>query len=136
MPRKGSDEEAVFLDALECQSPDELSVFLDERCAGDSDLRDRVVALLHHHESRDRILDAPELNVFNGRAVQRPGEGVGSIVGQYKLLEQIGEGGMGVVYMGSRMHPYKEKLLLRSSSWEWTPRASWPASNRSDKHWR
>src|SRR5688572_2729910 len=95
----------VFLDAIEIDSPGERAAFLDHACGGDADLRRRAEALLAAHERPESLLDRAAVAAASqpftpAAAVQR--EGPGSRVGPYVLLECLGEGGMGTVYLAEQ----------------------------------
>src|SRR5215213_9977661 len=91
-------EETILLEALAKGSAAEQAAYLDEACAGDARLRADVEALLSAHARAAGILEtsAVDLNAAS-QAAQSPHQ-VGSTIGPYKLLEQIGAGGMGVVF--------------------------------------
>src|SRR5262245_50904184 len=98
--------ESIFFAALEKQSPVERQVYLDEACAGDTELRGRVERMLSARVEAASFLDPPVLagdaTVFqDGAITERPG----TVIGPYKLLQQIGEGGMGVVFMAEQTEP-------------------------------
>src|SRR3954468_456857 len=93
---------AIFLEAVERHAPDQWPAFLDRACAGRPDLRGRVEALLEahrevatapHREPPGGTEPAPVATADGPPVRERPG----TVVGPYKLLEQIGEGGFGVV---------------------------------------
>src|SRR5207248_5780586 len=65
------------------------------------------------HGRAGGILEAPAVGLEVTSEVQISSEGVGSSVGPYKLLEQIGGGGMGVVYMAEQVHPVRRKVALK-----------------------
>ena len=93
-------EETLFAAALE-QAPAERSAFLKGACLGDDALRQRVEALLSAHEATANPLhtaagNAPTIKL--DLAVE-PDEAVGQTLGRYKLLERVGGGGCGVVYV-------------------------------------
>ncbi len=106
-------EREIFLAALEKTSPSERKVFLDRACGNDAALRARVESLLRHH-SEDSFLEEPAMGAEN-----RPSpesivcECVGTVIGRYKLLQKIGEGGMGVVYMAEQEEPVRRKVALK-----------------------
>jgi WD40 repeat protein/serine/threonine protein kinase len=101
----------IFLDALEIEPPAARHEFLDRACGGDPALHGEVEDLLAHHPRVGSFLDsAPRLR----ESVELPaGEGPGTMVGPYKLLEQIGEGGFGVVFMAEQQHPVRRKVALK-----------------------
>src|SRR4051794_19473298 len=102
MPAPGPEPRLVeiFSEALELASAEERAAYLDRVCGPDRSLRGRVEGLLGAHVEGDDFLEspaeAPTLDVTTGG---RPAaEVVGATIGPYKLLEPIGEGGMGTVY--------------------------------------
>jgi len=109
-------EREIFLAALERAPGAERQAFLDGACGHDDALRAQVEALLRHH-AEDDFLEAPALNAEARVAGESNdgivGEGVGAIIGRYKLLEKIGEGGMGVVYMAEQEEPVRRKVALK-----------------------
>ena len=103
------DEEAIFVAALEHTSIAERSAFIDEACGGDAALRNRIEALLGSHQHAGTFL-----NISAGPTLNRPiTEQPGTQIGPYKLLEQIGEGGMGVVYMAEQVEPVERRVALK-----------------------
>ena len=93
-------ERDIFIQALEQDDPSERAAILDRACQGDMALRGQVERLLAEHERQESfILDSPaaELEATAERTfAERPGV---FIAGRYKLLEEIGEGGMGTVWV-------------------------------------
>ena len=84
-------EEDLFHRALEKPTLAEQLAFLDQACAGQPELRQRVERLLRSHRHQDSFLHAP------ATTDETLAEKAGTVIGPYKLLEQIGEGGMGTV---------------------------------------
>ena len=97
--------EPLFHAALERRAGAERQAFLDGACGDDADLRARVEVLLSAHEEADDFLEGP--------AVEGSREGPGTSIGPYKLLQEIGEGGMGVVYMAEQSAPVSRKVALK-----------------------
>jgi tetratricopeptide (TPR) repeat protein len=105
-------EESLFAQALEITSADERAAFLDRACGNNPALRAEVEALLRAHELSGDLLDLPE-NVPVTANDLPAGEGPGAILGKYKLLEQIGEGGMGAVWMAEQTQPIHRRVAVK-----------------------
>jgi serine/threonine protein kinase len=105
-------EASIFAAALEKPSGEQRAAYLAEVCAGDEKLRRRVEALLRAHEEPDDILDLP---IGNGATAACPplSEGPGTVIGLYKLLQQIGEGGFGVVFMAEQTQPIRRTVAIK-----------------------
>ena len=104
-------EEAIFHAAL-AKPPEERAAFLDEACAGDVALRQRVDVLLQAHANPGSFLGQAPPNTPS--TLDAPAEKVGLVVaGRYKLLEQIGEGGMGSVWVAEQTQPVRRKVALK-----------------------
>jgi serine/threonine protein kinase/WD40 repeat protein len=107
------DEELVFNTARKIESPEARSSYLDQICNDNVALRARVQALLEVHERDASFLkSAPEAG-GDEQSDTSIKEGAGSIIGPYKLLEQIGEGGFGVVFMAEQQRPVRRKVALK-----------------------
>ena len=113
-------EETLFHLACE-KPPDERAAFLDEACAGDTALRQRLEILLAAHEHPASFLQPATRDNGNGeapdggRTVFQSGvqEGPGTVIGPTSSLQQIGEGGMGVVFMAEQSHPVRRTVALK-----------------------
>jgi serine/threonine protein kinase/WD40 repeat protein len=105
--------EGIFFAALEKQTPVERNAYLDEACTGDAELRRCV----------ERMLDAqPKIGDFLQRAAPAPSatidepplaERPGAVIGPYKLLQELGEGGFGVVFLAEQRQPVRRKVALK-----------------------
>jgi serine/threonine protein kinase/Tfp pilus assembly protein PilF len=106
---------ALFLKALELPTAAERKAYLDQSCAGDDALRAEVEALLEAGARVGDFLERPAGGPGSIPTVdERPNhEGPGSAIGPYKLLEKIGEGGFGVVYMAEQQEPIRRKVALK-----------------------
>lgn len=107
--------EAIFLAALELTSPDLRETYLSEACAGDPDLRREVDDLLHAAASGEDVFQAHERAAASSRSrlASTALEQAGTRIGRYKLLEQIGEGGFGVVFMAEQEAPVRRRVALK-----------------------
>src|SRR3954463_3177970 len=103
----------IFCGALQIMDPEARTAYLDEACGRDTAQRHRVERLLAADPLVDsRFLETPAaLPTFLGATPRQ--EGPGSIIGPYKLLEQIGEGGMGTIYMAEQTRPVRRKVALK-----------------------
>jgi WD40 repeat protein/serine/threonine protein kinase len=106
-------EEALFAAALEKPTPAERAAYLDGACGGDHALRARIEALLAAHAASGGVLDAPPESLTSTGGYRPIPESPGTVIGRYKLLQQIGEGGMGVVYMAEQQEPVRRKVALK-----------------------
>ena len=113
MVAKSNDIEAIYNAALQKASEKERSAYLDTACGGDKALRGRVKALLKAHSKAGDFLEVPVFNVKVTMDDSPLTEGPGTIIGPYKLLEKIGEGGMASVYMAEQERPISRKVALK-----------------------
>jgi WD40 repeat protein/serine/threonine protein kinase len=108
-------EREIFLDALE-RPPEERPAFLDQVCARDRALRAAVESLLEHHLA-DTFLEIPACHARLKEKIRHPTtsgpEKPGDLIRGYKLLEKIGEGGCGVVYMAQQEVPVRRRVALK-----------------------
>ena len=105
-------ERDLFLAALEIADPTDRAAYLDRECAGDLGLRDRVVSLFGAYEASGAFMDRPAA----GGTLTGPGSPaalVGTRIGPYKLLQVIGEGGFGIVYMAEQDRPVSRRVALK-----------------------
>ncbi|MGO9467744.1 MAG: protein kinase domain-containing protein [Isosphaeraceae bacterium] len=104
---------AIFWKALDCLSEAERRAYLDCACKDNAELRSRIDALLLAHQDAGGFLDepaqAPTATVSPPSALEAPG----TVIGPYKLREQIGEGGMGTVFVAEQQHPVRRKVALK-----------------------
>ena len=111
----------LFLRAVEVDAPEDRRRFLDEVCAGRPDVRARVDGLLLADEQAGTFLEHPPLDTVptTTKRPSTPGEptaaspGAGMIVGPYKLVQEIGEGGMGTVYLAQQTEPVRRLVAVK-----------------------
>ncbi len=106
-------EETIFAAAL-ALPPGERATCLDQACGGDAELRRRVEVLLSAHAASE-FLEAPAAPVAMPTLRISPplNEQAGDRIGRYKLLQQIGEGGCGIVYMAEQDEPVRRRVALK-----------------------
>src|SRR5262245_32708504 len=103
---------SVFQDALEQCPREDWDGFVREASAGDEELYRQACQLLQAHADGDSLLDKPL--VAASLTLDQPiTEKPGNQIGPYKLLEQIGEGGFGVVFLAEQERPVRRKVALK-----------------------
>jgi serine/threonine protein kinase len=115
MPSPQEREATLFALALE-KPADKRAAFLDAVCEGDAALRQRLDALLAAHDAPDELSpkDKPAARVTMKLELSAvPDETIGQMLGNYKLLQKIGEGGCGAVYMAEQEHPVRRRVALK-----------------------
>jgi serine/threonine protein kinase len=105
-------EEALFEAARNLPNATAQNAFLDEACAGEPEMRDRIKTLLAAGQKAEGFFkDAMPLDISS---VELPLlEGLGTRIGRYKLLQKIGEGGGGVIYMAEQEEPVRRRVALK-----------------------
>jgi serine/threonine protein kinase/tetratricopeptide (TPR) repeat protein len=112
MDKSSNQAKAIFLAAIESRRPEQWSTFLEQSCAGDTSLRTEVDRLLRaraaigsFHEAsgfaRSDIADGPT------------SDHSGAVVGPYTILEQLGEGGFGIVYKAEQQEPIRRNVAVK-----------------------
>jgi eukaryotic-like serine/threonine-protein kinase len=106
-------ERDIFIEALQRPEQTARQGYLDEACGADTCLRRGVEALLRKHAHAGAFLEAP--HALPNLAIDEPAvlECPGSIIGPYKVLEKIGEGGFGLVYLAEQQEPIRRKVALK-----------------------
>jgi WD40 repeat protein/serine/threonine protein kinase len=107
-----SSAHSIFNNALELDDPAARARYVDEACAGDTQLCERVKKLLHAHDEAGGFFSQPSKRTAADAALPLT-ERTGDSIGRYKLLEQIGEGGCGVVYMAEQQEPVRRRVALK-----------------------
>jgi serine/threonine protein kinase len=112
----------IFDTALEISDAAERKAMLDRACAGQPQLRERIEALLAAHEQAEQFFSGCVAAVTDSMRELEPSGGVGgastedligSRIGPYKLLQKIGEGGWGVVFMAEQESPVRRRVALK-----------------------
>ena len=104
---------AVFTEVLPLPAA-ERSGFLDRACAGNDDLRQRVEGLLRSLERAGDFLGEAAVRMPMGTGHEiTAGEKPGDVIGPYKLLQEIGEGGCGVVFMAEQEAPVRRRVAVK-----------------------
>jgi serine/threonine protein kinase len=113
MGTQRQDIELALLEALEKRTPAERAAYLDQVCGDDVGLRAELDSLLEsHQQAGDFLVSGPlaqGVTLDELPLTEEPG----TIIGRYKLLEKIGEGGMAVVYMAEQAEPIRRKVALK-----------------------
>jgi serine/threonine protein kinase len=110
----------LFLAALEV-APEHRAAWLERECAADAGLREHLRLMLAAHDAPQSLLDRPAEPLAAclpcegvGPTVDQPlAEAPGTVIGPYKLLEPIGEGGFGVVFMAEQTRPVRRRVALK-----------------------
>src|SRR5262245_14641687 len=108
MPTERIDEKAVFNSARRLTSPEERLAYLEQACGQEAGSRDRILELLRIYEQEKSFLESRPA-IPGEQSSERPG----AIIGPYKLLEEIGEGGFGTVFMAEQQEPIRRKVALK-----------------------
>jgi WD40 repeat protein/serine/threonine protein kinase len=106
-------EEEIFHQALAFSRPEERAAYLQQACAHNAALQAGVEALLRAHVGASGFLEHPAPVPIATVDEQPIRESAGTVIGPYKLLEQIGEGGFGVVFMAEQTQPIRRKVALK-----------------------
>ena len=101
--------ETILEKALELTDPQERAAYLDEACGNDPALRDEMESLLAAHLEADAFMATLADPVWQDTASEKEGDRIG----RYKLLQQIGEGGFGTVYLAEQTEPVKRRVALK-----------------------
>jgi WD40 repeat protein/serine/threonine protein kinase len=112
MPDEKISEESLFQAALSQATEEEQNAYLEGACAGEPALHDRIENLLRLHHEESGLLDDPPPG-FEATMEMPSSEHPGMVIDHYKLMEQIGEGGMGLVFVAEQERPIVRKVALK-----------------------
>jgi serine/threonine protein kinase len=107
------DVKEIFCAAIEKKTAAERIAYLDEVCSGDKKLREEVEELLKAHYAADHSFLKSPPGMDSTLDISPLTEGPGKRIGRYKLLQLIGEGGFGVVYMAEQEEPIRRRVALK-----------------------
>jgi serine/threonine protein kinase len=117
MPIDPGRVQAVFLAAVEAKDPAERAAIVNSQCTGDDELRARVEALLRAHDQSGELPDVGTLDFAGKPQVSVAGPVAAAsgkiIADRYRLLEEIGEGGMGTVWVAEQLQPVRRRVALK-----------------------
>jgi hypothetical protein len=123
MPTDPNKPRDLFLHAVGALPPEQWDAYVAEACGDDALLKQQVQQLLQAHRDAGSFLARPATAVGataaltvgprGETAASAPCEAPGTLIGPYKLLQQIGEGGMGTVFMAEQTEPVKRKVALK-----------------------
>ena len=113
MASESSSPESIFFAALEKPTAEEQAAYLDQACGADTKLRRRVDKLLSAQPHVGKFLEEPWTDLGDDSERESSQEGAGAVIGPYKLLQEIGEGGFGIVYMAEQLEPVRRHVALK-----------------------
>jgi tetratricopeptide (TPR) repeat protein/serine/threonine protein kinase len=102
----------IFIAAVKLP-PDAWDAYLAEACGGDGELRRRVRELLDAHRQASSFLDGAASEISPSPGEPAVMEGPGTVIGPYRLVEEIGEGGMGLVFVAEQVEPVRRRVALK-----------------------
>jgi serine/threonine protein kinase len=106
-------EAELFAIASEMESSSAREAYLNEACGSDLKLKERLLRLLSYSSTVDSFLETPPLLSDLPEGLSMSFESVGDVIGPYKLLQKIGEGGMGTVFMADQKEPVKRRVAIK-----------------------
>src|SRR4051794_19400420 len=102
----------IFTEAIQVPTEERVS-FLERACAGDEELLRKVEALLKSNDRAGAFLEEPPTASLSEERARVAGDKPDDRIGHYKLLQQIGEGGCGVVFMAEQEEPVRRRVALK-----------------------
>lgn len=103
------DVESLFLEALRLKTEIERQKFLESKCGDDSEMLAHVNSLLEANAAMGSFMDQTQSHIQTANAPEQLGEQIGV----YQLIDQLGEGGMGVVYIAEQREPVRRRVALK-----------------------
>jgi len=113
MDKRLHDIELILLEVLEKRTPKERAVYIDQVCGEDKQARAELDSLLESYGQAGDFLETPPIGQDITLDESPISESPGTVIGRYKLLGKIGEGGMAVVYMAEQTEPIRRKVALK-----------------------
>jgi serine/threonine protein kinase len=101
--------EIILQAALEFAVPEKRACYLDEACRGDRGFREEVDSLVAAHFADESFMAPADRILWE----EIRGEGAGDMIGRYKLIRQLGEGGFGTVYLADQSAPVRRQVALK-----------------------
>ncbi len=108
MSKELEELESILYEALSRVDAEEREAYLKTTCGANTQLRAEIDSLLLAYSDEKGLLKAPS-DLLEGPLT----EGPGMVIGRYKLLEKIGEGGFGAVYMAEQEEPIRRRVALK-----------------------
>ncbi len=113
-------EKSIFFNALDIESPRDRSAYVEQACRGNEHLFNAVCALLRENDRAENPVDRPlappflpSLTMDQSSEVTDSRFAPGTMVGPYRLMEQIGEGGFGLVFVADQQKPVRRRVALK-----------------------
>jgi serine/threonine protein kinase/WD40 repeat protein len=105
--------ESILVTAVEMRSEAERRRYVEQACAGDAELKRRVEALIENHFRAGTFLDSPAADLLATLDEPAVSERPDTVIGPYRLLDQIGEGGFGIVFRAEQQQPVRRQVALK-----------------------